>query len=71
VKVVPIKDQITPNDILEYSKDKYTALMIIGYGLEGELQVMHDESLRNSEDMLWIMERFKHFLLSEDFIELD
>lgn len=72
-KIVPFKtasniaDELSPNEVLEYSKDQFKEILILGYDLEGYLDIRSSSNLSHS-DISWLIDLFKQKLLNGDFM---
>lgn len=69
VKVVDIKPRNPaddPDTVLERAKGQYQNVVVIGYGLDGELDVRGDTKTSH-ESILFMVELFKHKLLNGDY----
>lgn len=59
---------IEPDTVLEKAKGVYTSVLIIGWDMDGNLDVRSTTNL-NAPDLLFLSSAFSHNLLSGDYRE--
>jgi hypothetical protein len=64
--VASILPAMSADPVLENAIGKYQSVVVIGYDPEGQLQAAASLNLR-SHEILWLIESFKHKLLSGEF----
>jgi hypothetical protein len=57
-----------PDHVLEESKGEFGSVLVIGWDHEGQLDVRASLNL-DAKDCLWLVEQFKHGLISGDYSE--
>ena len=65
IKFYPKDAAKNPDAVLEQAIGEYQSLLIIGMTHEGELSARASLDM-DETDALWIMEKFKHWLLTQD-----
>lgn len=68
VKFYPSNAAKDANNVLEQAIDVYDQVLIIGYDKYGNFDARATLGLKDGGDVLWLMETFKHKLMSGDFI---
>lgn len=64
VKFYPADAAKDPDNILEQSIGEYDQVLIIGWNKDGSLDARATLGLVDGGDFLWLIEKFKHNLLS-------
>ena len=66
VKIYPKNSAENPDNVLEQSIGEYEIVLIIGYDLNGDMDVRASTNTPPSQ-ILWMMERFKHKMINGDY----
>ena len=67
VKFYPADAAKEADNVLEQAHGAYDQVLILGWDKNGDLDARATLGLKNGADVLWLMETFKHKLLSGDF----
>lgn len=67
VKFYPSDAAKNPDAVLEQAVGFYSDVLVIGWGKSGVLDVRGSLGLKDGADVLWLLEVFKHKLLSGDY----
>ena len=66
MKIYPKNSDENPDNVLEQSIGEYEIVLIIGYDLNGDMDVRASTNTPPSQ-ILWMMERFKHKVINGDY----
>ena len=67
VKFYPKDAAIEPDNVLEQALGGFSEVLILGWDKEGNLDARATLGLKDGGDVLWLMEAFKHKLMSGDY----
>lgn len=68
VKLTSVSTASNPDVVLESAKGEYTKLVILGFNADGWFDPRASLNA-SSQDILWMLELFKHKLLDGDYFE--
>lgn len=60
-----------PDNVLEQAMGSYSEVLIIGWDKDGNLDARASLGLKDGSDVNWLIDGFKHSLLSGDFMADD
>jgi len=66
-KFYPANAAISADNVLEQAMGRYSEVLIIGWDKDGEFDARATLGLKDGGDALWLVEAFKHKLMSGDF----
>lgn len=69
-EVVDLADrrgELSADVMFERAAGGFESALILGWGHDGEMRIMSTSNLVDGGDLLWLLEKFKHMLLSGDF----
>lgn len=69
VKFYPKDAAKDADNVLEQAVGQYSEVLIIGWDKEGNLDVRATLGLTDGAECLWLVEAFKHKLMSGDYME--
>ena len=67
VKFYPQNAAENPDNVLEQAIGDYSEVLILGWDKDGNLDARATLGLKDGGDVLWLIEAFKHKLMSGDF----
>ena len=67
VKFYPKDAATDPDNVLEQAMGGFSEILILGWDKEGNLDARATLGLKDGGDVLWLMEAFKHKLMSGDY----
>ena len=67
VKFYPKDAAKDPDNVLEQAMGGFSEILILGWDKEGNLDARATFGLKDGGDLLWLMEAFKHKLMSGDY----
>ena len=69
VKFYPQNAAEKADNVIEQAMGRYDQVLIIGYDHDGKFDARATLGLKDGGDVLWLIETFKHKLMSGDFGE--
>lgn len=67
VKFYPKDAALDPDNVLEQAMGDFSEVLILGWDKDGNLDARATLGLKDGGDVLWLMEAFKHKLMSGDY----
>lgn len=67
VKFYPADAAKDADNVLEQAMGQYSDVLVIGWGKNGEFDARATLGLSDGGDCLWLIETFRHKLMSGDF----
>lgn len=67
VKFYPKNAATEADNVIEQAVGAYADVVIIGWNVNGYLEVRANEGLANNRELLFILEKVKHKILSGDY----
>lgn len=67
VKFYPADAAKDPDNVLEQAVGEFSEVLIIGWDKDGDFDARATLGLSDGGDVLWLIEAFKHKLLSGEF----
>lgn len=67
VKFYPADAAKDPDNVLEQAIGQFSSVIIIGWDKDGRLDARATLDMNDGGDVLWLIEAFKHKLMSGDY----
>ncbi|MCA2013513.1 hypothetical protein LCM17_18630 [Cereibacter sphaeroides] len=67
-KFYPANAAMNPDAVLEQAAGQYSEVLVIGWDKDGNLDARATLGLKDGGDVLWLIEAFKHNLMSGAYL---
>lgn len=65
--IIKFRSSASPDDVLDAAKGVYDSVFIIGWDKDDFLDARTSDNLSKKSDILYLIEAFKHKLMSGDY----
>lgn len=67
VSLADRRGELSADVMFERASGHFESALILGWGKDGEMDFRSTSNLVDGGELLWLLEKFKHMLLSGDF----